>query len=186
MWRGALDAGCRSASPDGAAYTACTRMKWIIWSRRPRRGIYIFDIVSTTQSGTIKFGSRRTAGFPHRTAPVSQRIDQFAGELRTAGFPHNTQPELQRIDQDKLQLKGEIIAVEGYEWALVGTFIILLPGAFIVCTVSTVRQWLRGKARVSEMRETGRFTTESLSTSLLGAAKLSHSLANPEPEPEDD
>ena len=80
---------------------------------------------------------------------------------------------------DKLQLTGEIIAVAGYEWALVSTFVVLVPGAFIVCTASTVRQRSRGKSLSLEMREAGRFTTESLGTSLLGGAEASQSTTEP-------
>ena len=83
---------------------------------------------------------------------------------------------------DKLQLKGEILEVEGYEWAIIGTFMVTVPGAFLVCTAITIRE--SREKQPMEMRDTTqmRFTTESLSTSLLGSATTS--IDEPEPDPE--
>jgi hypothetical protein len=38
----------------------------------------------------------------------------------------------------KLEIRGELINTKGYEEALVGTFVVLIPGALIVCTCVTI------------------------------------------------
>ena len=59
----------------------------------------------------------------------------------------------------KLNLRGELLDVEGYEWLVVVSFVVLVPGAFVVFTLLTIRESRSDSRKVREMVDVGSFST---------------------------
>ena len=56
-------------------------------------------------------------------------------------------------------MRGELLDVEGYEWLVVVSFVVLVPGAFVVCSLLTIRESRSDARKVREMVDVGSFST---------------------------
>lgn len=61
-----------------------------------------------------------------------------------------------------MKVRGELVDTDGYEWAIVASFVALVPGALILCTLATIREARADNATDAQMQEiapTERFST---------------------------